>query len=438
VRAVRASSIKNQPPKINFGGFILEIMQLSLFHIDSKQEQLREIEVEQLFEAYLSCRKTKRYTQNALKFEVDYEANLFQLKDEIENGSYSPGRSIAFIVKKPVMREIFAADFRDRVVHHWLINKLNPLFENLFIHDSYACRVGKGTHYGVKRADAFIKACSENYTKDCYILKLDVQGFFMHINRKLLFEMIERLIHQYYTLSDKSLVLEITKKIIFNQPTQNCIIKGNKKDWDGLPKNKSLFHSPQDCGLPIGNLTSQVFANFYMHHFDAYVTKELGIKYYGRYVDDFVIVHQDQDYLKLLIHQFSDFLFSTLQLTLHPKKIYLQHYSKGVKFLGTVIKPNRTYIANRTKGNFYNAIDKQNRIVRDHKPSKEEKAAFLSSMNSYLGIMKHYKSFNLRKEMIFKNLNGYWWNHVYLSDGIAKFEMKVKSVKKNQRNANMG
>ena len=413
-------------------------MQLSLFHTDTNQEQLREIDVEQLFEAYLSCRKTKRYTQNALKFEVDYEANLFDLKEEIENGSYSPGRSIAFIVNKPVKREIFAADFRDRVVHHWLINKLNPLFEKVFIKDSFACRVGRGTHYGVKRADSFIKTCSANYTKDSYILKLDILGFFMHINRNLLLTMLEKFIHQYYTQPDKALVLEITQKIIFNQPTQNCIIKGNKKDWDGLPKNKSLFHSPPDCGLPIGNLTSQVFANFYMHQFDAFVTKELGLKYYGRYVDDFVIVHPNKDYLKSLIPQLSDFLLSNLQLTLHPRKIYLQHYIKGVKFLGTVIKPNRIYIANRTKGNFYNAIEKQNKIIQDHKPTKKDKAAFLSSMNSYLGIMKHYKSYNLRKRMIFKRLSGYWFNHAYLSGGIAKFVLKVRPVKKNQRNANMG
>lgn len=112
-----------------------------------------------------------------------------------------------------------------------------------------------------------------------------------------------------------------------------------------------------------------------MHQLDAFVTKELGLKYYGRYVDDFIIVHPDKDFLKSLIPQLSEFLLSTLQLTLHPKKIYLQHYSKGVKFLGTVIKPNRIYIANRTKGNFFNAIEKQNKVIQDHKPTKEEKAA---------------------------------------------------------------
>jgi RNA-directed DNA polymerase len=403
-------------------------MQLDLF-TDINYSQL----TEELFSAYFDCRKNKRNTHNALRFEKHLEKNVFQLIDEIYQGKYQLGRSIAFIVKKPVKREIFAADFRDRVVHHWLINKLNPLFEHLFIQDSYACRVGKGTHYGVKRADRFIKACSDNYTKDCYILKLDVQGFFMHISRQLLFEMLEQFIDENYTESDKALVLEISRKIIFNAPAQNCIIKGNKKDWEGLPRNKSLFHSPPDCGLPIGNLTSQVFANFYMHWFDQFVTQELGMRYYGRYVDDFIIVHRDKDRLKALIPQLSLFLRSSLHLTLHPKKIYLQHYSKGVKFLGTVIKPNRIYIADRTKGNFYNAIERQNLVAKDHRPSKDEKATFLSSMNSYLGIMKHYNSYRLRKRMIFKRLSAHWFNHAYLSGGIAKFVLKVRPVRKNQR-----
>ena len=193
-----------------------------------------------------------------------------------------------------------------------------------------------------------------------------------------------------------------------------------------VAKNKSLFYSPPNCGLPIGNLTSQVFANFYMHHFDAFVNKELGLNYYSRYVDDFIIVHPDKDYLKSLIPKLSAFLLSTLQRTLHPKKIYLQHYSKGVKFLGTVIKPNRIYIANRTKGNFYNAIEKQNKIARAHKPNKQEIEHFLSSMNSYLGIMVHYKSYKLRKGMISKRLSANWFNHFYFSGGLQSLLQRLE------------
>jgi RNA-directed DNA polymerase len=398
--------------------------QLSLFATAQKEKP--KIELWELFDAYYSCRSNKRNTANAIAFEVDYETNLLQLCHEINCGTYQIGRSIAFVVNKPVTREIFAADFRDRVVHHWLINKLNPLFEKEFIYDSYACRINKGTHFGIKRADSFIKSCSKNCTNNCYILKLDVQGFFMHINRNLLFERLNQFILNKYHQPDRDLIIELCRKVIYNDPTKNCIIKGNRKDWDNLPINKSLFHSAPDCGLPIGNLTSQVFANFYMSRFDHYMKKDLGLRYYGRYVDDFIVVHPNKEYLKSLIPVISDFLQTTLGLTIHPKKIYLQHYSKGVQFLGTVIKPNRIYVAKRTKGNFYTAIQKQNEAVKNIKPDTALKFNFLSSMNSYLGIMKHYKTYTLRKNMLFKYLLGRWWNHVYLSGGIAKFVLKIK------------
>ncbi len=403
-------------------------MQLSLFNTPTPKEK-PQIQLLELFEAYFSCRSNKRNTANALAFEVDYEHNLVQLCHEINNSTYQQNRSIAFIVNKPVKREIFAADFRDRIVHHLIFNKLNPLFEKAFINDSYACRTDKGTHFGIKRINKFIRQCSLNYTKDCYILKLDLKGFFMHINKNILFEKLSIFINQKYIETDKELLLELCYKIIFNDPTQNCIIKGKRKNWDNLPNDKSLFYSAHQSGLPIGNLTSQVFANFYMNTFDHHIKHDLNIRFYGRYVDDFVIINPDKDYLKSLIPHLSNFLLSTLKLTLHPKKIYLQHYSKGVQFLGTIIKPHRIYIANRTKGNFYNAIEKQSRIARDHKPSKEEQAAFLSSVNSYLGIMKHYKTYNLRKRMINKNLSAWWWNYAFSTGGLSKFVLKSKPSK---------
>lgn len=401
-------------------------MQLSIFPTSKKADLNQGFSLEAVFEAYFSCRSNKRNTINALAFELDYESNLIHLWKELNDGSYQPGKSIAFIVHKPVQREIFAADFRDRVVHHLIINKLNPLFEKEFIQDSYACRVGKGTHHGINRANKFIRKCSRNYTQDCYVLKLDIEGFFMHINKGILFSQLRKFIETKYKQNNKELILGICHKIIFNSSKENCIIKGGAKNWKGLPNNKSLFHSPPNFGLPIGNLTSQIFANFYMSAFDHFIKKELGIRYYGRYVDDFIIVHENKEYLKALIRIISSYLNNNLQLKLHPKKIYLQHYAKGVKFLGTVIKPNRIYIASRTKGNFYNAIYKQNLMVIKTKPTIKQQHTFLSSMNSYLGIMKHYKTYSLRRKMIFKELNGYWWNYVYLSGGISKFVLKSK------------
>lgn len=166
-----------------------------LFTITGRNQKAK-IELSDLFEAYADCRANKRNTVNALSFEVDYEQKLIELREEINSGVYRPGRSIAFVVTHPVKREIFAADFRDRVVHHFIINKLNPLFEEVFIHDSYACRTGRGTHFAIARADRFIRRCSKNYTTDCYTLKLDIQGFFMAIDKRILWAKLRDFINQ--------------------------------------------------------------------------------------------------------------------------------------------------------------------------------------------------------------------------------------------------
>ena len=384
-----------------------------------------------LFQAYYDARKNKRNTINALNFERHFESSLFALYDEIIEGCHEPKPSICFIVDRPVKRDIFAADFRDRVVHHLIYNYISPIFEKSFINDSYSCRKNKGTHYGIKRMDHFIRSCSQNYRKDCYILKLDISGYFMAINKPLLFKKVKsELIKNIVKIEfDLDLLLSLIHKTIFNDPKKNCLIRGAKKDWKGLPKTKSLFHARKNCGLPIGNLTSQLFGNIYLNEFDHFVKKDLHIRYYGRYVDDFILIHHNKEYLKSLIEPIREFLQDYLHLELHQHKIYLQHFTKGVKYLGAVIKPHRIYIADRTKGNFFKAIQTKNKIARDHKPNVEEQAAFLSSMNSYLGILKHYKTHKLRKKMIFENLSAWWWNHVYLSGGISKFVMKRKKTK---------
>ena len=393
-------------------------LQLSLFN-NLREDKL----LIGLFQAYFDARRNKRNTINALAFEKHFERNIFQLFDEILSDSYAPSRSICFIVNQPVKREIFAANFRDRVVHHLIFNYISPIFEGTFINDSYSCRTGKGTHYGIKRLDHFIRSCSQNYTKDCYILKLDIQGYFMSINRPMLLEMVTNFLKlKIHRIDfDLALVLKLIDKTVNNNPIKNCVIKGKKSDWNGLPKDKSLFTAKPNCGLPIGNLTSQLFGNVFMNKFDHFVKRELKIKYYGRYVDDFILIHNDREYLKSLIPIIRMHLLEELKLILHEKKIYLQHYTKGVKYLGAVIKPHRIYISNRTKGNFYNAIIEQNNIVEKQKPSQNEREAFVSSMNSYLGILQHYKTHKFRNRFLFNHLTVWWWNYVYLSGGIKKF-----------------
>ena len=380
---------------------------------------------EELFQAYFDCRKNKRGTCNALGFEVDYESNLMELWREIVNGTYEPGKSIAFVVTKPVKREVFAADFRDRVVHHLIAAKIMPLLEATFIHDSYSCREGKGTQYGIKRINEFVRACSENYTRDCYILKMDIKSFFMNMNKRILYSKLEKFLLRNYQGRDKTLLLELIYKVIFNQPEENCHIKGKPEDWNGLPPEKSLFHVPKDQGLPIGNLTSQLFANFYLNCFDHYVKDTIGVKYYGRYVDDFVIVHEDKDFLLGLIPKLREFLLRERRAVLHPKKIYLQHYSKGVKFIGAVIKPGRVYVANRTKGSFYAKLTEFNRLAAEDKNYVREHAEyFVSSVNSYLGFMVHYSSYKIRRKILTEKVSTKWRKIYTVDDRFQKIVLR--------------
>jgi len=355
-----------------------------------------------LFTAYYDARKNKRDNPDVLAFEIDYEKNLFRLCREMENRTYKINISICFIVDQPVKREIFAGNFRDRVVHHLIFNQINPIFEKHFIKDSYSCRTGKGTSYGIKRVNYFIRSCSLNYAKDCYILKLDISGYFMSMDRNILYKKIESKLGNLKNAEfDVDLILHLIRLVIFHDPTKNCRIKGKKEDWVGLPKSKSLFFAEKNKGFPIGNLTSQLFGNIYLDDFDHFVREKLGCKYYGRYVDDIVIVHRDGEYLKLLIPVIKKFLDEKLDLKLHPKKIYLQHFSKGARFLGVFIKPWRVYAGKRIKGNFYAKIKEWNEIMGGKTDlGKKEIERLVAGVNSYLGLMSHYQTLKLRKKMI--------------------------------------
>lgn len=347
-----------------------------------------------LFSAYFSARKNKRNTQSVLSFDLNYEREIFKLYRELKSGKYEISKSSAFIIFDPVQREIIAPSFRDRIVHHLVFNYINPIFEPTFIYDSYSCRKNKGTHFGIKRVNKFTRACSANYQNDSYVLKLDLRGYFMSIDHNILYYKIEKKILEKKNACnfDYGLVLKLVKKIIFHDYIKNCLIKGSLMNWQGLPKNKSLFFSQQACGLPIGNLSSQLFSNIYLNDFDHFLKRELKLKYYGRYVDDIIIIHKDKEYLKKAKMIISKYLKDYLSLELNSKKNYLQNYSRGYRFLGVIIKPYRIYIDKRVKHNFYLKIRAGNKELA------------LSTINSYLGAMKHYNTYRLRKKSLSQGL----------------------------------
>ncbi len=211
------------------------------------------------------------------------------------------------------------------------------------------------------------------------------------------------------------------EKIVFNDPTKNCRVNGKREDWVGLPKSKSLFFAKKNCGLPIGNLTSQLFGNIYLNDFDHFLKCKLGCKHYGRYVDDIVIVHWDKSFLKAVIIEVKNYLLDELGLELHPNKIYLQHYSKGVKFLGAILKPHRSYIANRTKGNFYAKIKEWNNLLATsgNKLEKEQVKEIIACANSYLGLLKQHKTAKLRRKLL-NQFSVYFWNYARIEGGSLK------------------
>ena len=285
-----------------------------------------------VFRAYYDVRAQNHDTQSRLRFEKDLEENLVELYREILEGRYRVGQSTCFIVDKPMPWEIFAADFRDRVVHHLLYNYLSPLFECTFIDDSYACRKGRGMFKGMECLGYYIRSCTKNYTRPAYILNLDIQDYFMSINRKILYDLIEQFLLQYIPRQgvcrkgafNLERVLYLTREVVFNDPTKDCIVYGSQKDRQGLSRSKSLFHAAPGCGLPIEHFTSPLFSNIYLNELDQFVKKELGVRYYGRYADNFLLIHSDHCFLLNAEEQISFFLLHSLGLKLHPKKGCLQ------------------------------------------------------------------------------------------------------------------
>jgi RNA-directed DNA polymerase len=384
---------------------------------------MNEIPLEDFFQAYFDCRKSKRNSLNALDFELDFEEEVIELYEDINKGAYEISPLDVFIVNRPVKREIFAAQFRDRVIHHLVVNKLNSLFEKEFIYDSYSCRENKGTLFGIKRIKHFIASCSNSYKDDCWILKADIKGYFMSIDKDILINKLVNFIEKNYQESDKNRVVWLCKKIINNNPIENCFLKSPCYKWRGLPKSKSLFCSRARCGLPIGNYTNQIFANFYLNSFDHFIKSVLRIKYYGRYVDDFIIISKDKNLIRLILPKVEIFLLKELKLHIHPRKIYFQHCSKGVNFLGSYIKPWRIYSSKRVKNNFWEKIDYLNMILKKNKLTEDDKIYIRSSINSYLGMLNHFQTYRLRKKFL-NQLDSGFWNIFEKGDNLEKIFIK--------------
>ena len=321
-----------------------------------------------LVRAYYDCRRSKRNTRSALAFEVRLERNLVNLYDELIAGEYMPGRSICFAITKPKPREVWAADFRDRIVHHALYNHAAPRAHSSFIADSCACIPGRGTLYAAQRLDKKIRSITQNWSQPAHYLKCDLANFFVSIPKKVLARQLRDHISDPWWLN-------LAEIILFHDPREDFEIRGNRADLGRVPAHKRLSNQCADFGLPIGNLSSQFFANIFLNDLDQFVKHEIRARHYIRYVDDFVLLHESPQWLNAALTQITDFLPEQLGVEINPAKTILQPIDRGIDFVGHVIKPWRRSTRRRTVSH---AIQK----VKTTHPDN-----LFATANSYFGLL---------------------------------------------------
>ncbi len=353
---------------------------------------------ESVFKAYLDCSKRKGNTINALRFKYNLITELVDLSLALQKGLYQPSRSVCFLTSSPKLREIFAADFRDRVVHHLIIRELEKIYEPCFIHDSHACRKERGIHAAVKRLQSFMMKATRNNNKRAYYMQLDIRSFFMSIDKKILFRLLLKKVK-----SDA--LLYLCHVTLFNDCTENYHFKGDYSRLKHVPAHKSLFHTGKNKGIPIGNLTSQFFANVYLNELDQFVKHRLRCRWYLRYVDDFVLIDPDRGRLEQWREEIIGFLMEKLQLSLKNQG-KIDRLSEGVDFLGYITKPQYRLSRNRVVNNLKFKLEIFKKAVISYRKYGErhitvfdlDQAVIVDlrqCLASYFGHFKHANSWSL-------------------------------------------
>ena len=375
-----------------------------------------------LYAAWHMARRHKVTKHYVRVFDRHTDRNIQAICDALYTRDYHPEPSSCFIVDRPKKREVFAAQFADRVVHHYYYNQTHRIYERTFIEDSYSCIQGRGTHYGIERLKQHIKTESNNYTRQCWVLSIDIRGYFMHIDRKILLEIATDTLRRMAThkvepgspqtwadVVDIDFLCWLSEQIIMIDPKTSCKVVGNPEEWVGLDYNKSLFHTPEGCGLPIGNLTSQLLSNVYLNEFDQYCKRVLKCKHYGRYVDDAYVVSHDKQWLLDLIPQMDDYLQEHLHLEIHRGKTHLHQVQHGAEFLGGFILPGRTYMSHAAVRRLRQNVDN----LKGSGPAK-----LFRSINSMLGVMSHFDNYRLCRELFCVEP---FLKYGYFSDDMTKY-----------------
>lgn len=320
-------------------------------------------------QAYYDCRRSKRGSQSALAFEFTLERNIMQLHTELNSGTYQPGPSTCFVVTRPKYREVWAAAFPDRIVHHLLYNHVGARIERTFIADSCACIPGRGTLYAAQRLERKARSITRNWKRPAHYIKCDLANFFVSIDKRVLGRQLQAAIPEQPW---QALALQI----LWHDPRDNYYLRSPHRLVNRVPQHKRLAVQPAYLGLPIGNLSSQFFANIYLNELDQFIKHRLRVRYYIRYVDDFVLLHESPQQLNAWHDQIEAFLAERLHARLNPAKTIRQPISRGIDFVGQVIKPHRRITRRRT-------VDNALRAAATHPAESLRETA-----NSYFGLLR--------------------------------------------------
>ena len=359
--------------------------------------------------AFYDCCRHKRTSKACIDYCEIAADDLPMLAHELYTGAYEPCVSTCFLVKYPKYREVFAACFRDRIVHHFLYLALNPLFEQRFVEQgnvSFNCRKGFGTLAAQQAAYNAIKQATDNYRREAWVYRGDIVSFFMSIDKRILWARMEPFIRDKYKGKYIEHIIATTRKIIFHCPEKLCVFNTAPAEWPlHVETHKSLFGNDDCHGMPIGNLTTQIFANFLMSDFDAFVTDWLKAHgqqpYYQRFVDDFIIICRDKALLKRLVKLCGEYLQREFRIASHKEKHHFQPASHGVMFVGAYLKNNRIYLSNRTLARFRERVYGFNQMLENkHLITLVDLQRMEQVCNSYLGFCKGKRTYAERKSIL--------------------------------------
>lgn len=320
------------------------------------------VSLKSLFAAWNEFKKGKENKLDVQQFNLELEKNLIYLCREIQQGRYRHSKYVSFCICDPKIRNINKAEVADRILHHSIVRHIEPLFERIFIFDAYSSRKEKGTHRAVKRLQKFCLAITGNNSRTAWALKCDIRKFFDSIDHEILLSLVGERIKDEKTMT---LIEEIVRS----------------------------YSGSVDRGIPLGNFTSQLFSNVYLNKFDHFMKRDMGIKHYIRYADDFVILSRNREFLVKLVPRISEYIERELKLQLHPNKVSVRKIHKGVDFLGYVVFPTHILLRTKTKKRMLKKVRIKKKELRAKAISRKN---FSQSLQSHFGILTHCRGIEIR------------------------------------------